>query len=108
MESDFRKEMDARLDATQAQVAQKLMEHTRETNAIIDSFRQEAQQFRSELADMKVEMRVQFAKIDARFDSMQATMERAIAEVVKWAVGLFIAAMIAFLTVITFVLNHAS
>ena len=101
METDFRKEMDARLDATQARVAQQLMEHKLDTNSNFEALHQE-------MADMNVEMKVQFAKIDARFDSMQATMERAIAEVVKWAVGLFIAAMIAFITVITFVLNHAS
>ena len=94
MEADFRKEMDARLNATHARVEQQLMEHTMETNRSFEALRQE-------LANMHSEMKVQFTL-------MQSTMERAIAEVVKWAVGLFIAAMIAFITVITFVLNHAS
>jgi hypothetical protein len=101
METDFRKEMDARLNATHARVEQRLMEHTVETNKSFEALR-------LEMANMNVEMKVQFAKIDARFDSMQATIERAIAEVVKWAVGIFVAAMVAFITIITFVLNHAS
>lgn len=101
MEADFRREMDARLKATQARVEQQLMEHTVETNKSFEGLRQE-------MANMYVEMKVQFAKIDTRFDAMHADIERGIAEVVKWVVGIFVAAMVAFVTVITFVLNHAS
>lgn len=101
MESDFRKEMDARLDATQARVAQTLMEHKSETSATIDAFRRETEKF-------QIEMRERFSTLEAKFDTMHADHKEGIAEVVKWVVGIFAGAMVSFVTVITFVLNHAS
>lgn len=130
MESDTNKEIDAKLDATRARVEQRLMEHTMETNASFEALK-------AELVSMNIAMQVQFAKIDARFDvinnkfeainsqfnaintkfdakidSVQSNfdrkLEQGIAQVVKWVIGLVGGAMIAFVTVITFVLNHAS
>ncbi|HEU4850898.1 MAG TPA: hypothetical protein VFT37_01955 [Telluria sp.] len=112
MESDTSKEIDARLDATRARVEQRLMEHAMETNASFEALR-------NEIVNMNIAMQVQFAKIDARFNSVEnkfdtiqsnfdAKLDRGITHVVKWVIGLVGGAMIAFVTVITFVLNHAS
>lgn len=119
MESDFRHEVDAKLDAHQARLAQKLMEHGNDINLILDGFRLETAKMHQESAEMKAEMRVQFTRIDARFDCIQSELksiradfhsrlDSGIAHVVKWVVGLIGGAMISFVTVITFVLNNAS
>ncbi|MFD2366359.1 hypothetical protein [Pseudoduganella sp. GCM10020061] len=87
------------------------MEHRNDTNLILDGFR-------NETAEIKTEMRVQFARIDARFDCIQselnsiradfnARLDSGIAHVVKWVIGLVGGAMISFITVVTFVLNNA-
>lgn len=112
MESGLREEVNAKLSATQARVEQRLTEHTMESNASFEALRRE-------MVDMNLKMSVQFAKIDGqfeamnkRFDKMEADfdrkLERGIAQVVKWVIGLVGGAMISFITVITFVLNHAS
>ena len=49
-----------------------------------------------------------YSKIDSVQSSFDKKLEQGIDQVVKWVIGLVGGAMIAFVTVITFVLNHAS
>jgi len=48
------------------------------------------------------------AKMDVKFAELRIEMQKGFADMTKWIVGVFIAAVVANVTIMTFVLNHAT
>lgn len=98
MEADFRKEMEARLDATDARVSLRLNEAAMAQQQFFLEMSRKMDAFHAELVTFHSEMIVQIARLDSKIDRVDSKVERfdskigrAIASIVQWMVGLQIA-----------------
>ena len=89
--------MDGRLDAFEANVNGRFAE----LNAKIDK----------SVAELNAKIDTAFADLNAKIDKLGADLRKDIAEfsarMVQWMVGIFLASMAIFITLMTFVLNNA-